>query len=378
MVHHRENSRRIQRRRRGATVVFFAVLLVVIIGMIALAVDTGVMMLTRSEIQRSADSAVLAAAGILSEGDKTEQEVVAEAIEFLSSNGIDPDELDEDELTIEFGTWDSENHTFATGSFGEASAIRVAVDMSGNGLFFGAVLGLSTFDVSAEAIAITSASNVERDIMLVLDCSGSMDNDNDDPEQPMTAVKDGSKLLCDVVNSDDRVGLTVYNWENDDDHETGHVEVGLTHTVQFVKTRINDLEAKFYEGGTNGAGGLHIGGESLYTDAREGVQKELILLTDGRFNDKEPPYTQGNADHSATEWANHLRTQWGIIVHTIGVGDRVDEDVLEEAAGGDLPESDPLKGLCFIVDGDIEEYTEALADAFEELGNGTQSVALVR
>ena len=211
-----------------------------------------------------------------------------------------------------------------------------------------------------------------------LDCSGSMDNDSSNPEQPMTAVKDGAQLLCDVVRSNDRVGLTVYNWEDPDlDHETGHVEVSLTSTVSIVKTRINDLTASFYTGGTNIAGGIHIGGVSLNTDARVDVRKELIVLTDGKANDKEPPYTRSySPDSSAIAWANDIRAM-GIIIHTISVGNNADHELMAEVAGGSLPDEDPLKGLHFAIEGSITNYTEELQAAFRELGSGKRAVTLV-
>jgi len=365
------------RRRTGSIVVLAAALLVVVLGMIALAIDTGAMMVRRSEMQRNVDAAVLAATSILAQAEVTEAEVVAEAIEFLTANGVDPDELDEDDLTIEFGGWDAETRQFTTTGFDGSSAIRVAIQQTGNGLFFGRILGVSTHDIAAEAIAIAKGS-IERDIMLTLDCSGSMDNDSKNPEQPMTAVKDGAQVLCDTVLPNDRVGLTVYNWEDPElDHKTGHVEVALTGTTSIVKTRINDLTAKFYTGGTNIAGGIHIGGESLNVDARAGVRKELIVLTDGKANKKEPPYTSGySPDESAIAWANDIRAL-GIIIHTISVGNGADHELMAEIAGDSLAEEDPLKGMHFAIEGSIEDYTVALEAAFEELGTGAKTLTLV-
>jgi len=360
-------------------VVLFAVLLVVIMGMIALAVDSGMVMVARSEMQRSADAAVLASADVLAQDNATQDEVTAEAVEFMTANGLDPDSLGEDGLQVEFGSWDADSRTFTTGLFDEATATRVSLASTGNGLFFGRIFGAQSFDVAVEAIAVTSASNAKRDIMMVVDCSGSMDNDSKNPEQPMTAVKDGAQMLCDTINSDDRAGLSVYNWKDPDSgQETGHVEVGLTGTVQYVKTRINDLQSKFYTGGTNIAGGIHIGGLELNATARPDAQKELVVLTDGRANDKEPPYDSGySADSSTLAWANDIRAL-GIIIHTISVGDGADHTLMAEVAGGSLSDDDPLKGKHFAIEGNIADYSAALLDAFEEIGQGTRGIALVQ
>lgn len=368
------------RQRRGAMAVLFAVLLVVVLGMIALSVDTGVMMVRQAELQRSADAATLAAASVMSQGDLTEDEVIAEAVKFLSANGMEPDQLDEDELTFEFGSWDAEQHTFSNDGFEEASAVRIAVEMNGNGLFFSRIFGANTHDISAEAIAVTNSSNVPRDIMVVIDCSGSMDSDGKNPEQPMTAVKNAAQLLCDVVNSDDRVGLTVYNCEDEDlGYETGKVEISLTDTVQFVKTRINDLTSAFYTGGTNIAGGIRVGGQTLHSTARPDVEKLLVVLTDGRANAKEPPYDSRSysAKTSAKAWANDIRAL-GIRIDTISLGDGADHDTMAQVAGEALSDDDPVKGKHYAIEGDIQQYTEELRKAFQEIGQGTRRIALVQ
>ncbi|MDA1049413.1 MAG: VWA domain-containing protein [Planctomycetota bacterium] len=359
--------------------VLFAMLLVVVLGMIALGVDTGVVMVRRAELQRSADAATLAAASVLAQGDLTEAEVVAEAISFLSANGMDPDELDEDELTIQFGAWDADTHSFSNDGFANASAVRIAVEMSGNELFFSRVFGANTHDVSAEAIAVTNSTGVPRDIMVVIDCSGSMDSDDDDPEQPMTAVKDAAQLLCDVVRSDDRVGLTVYNCEDPElGYDTGKVEIAPTSTVQFVKTRINDLTAAFYTGGTNIAGGIRVGGQTLDATARADVEKLLVVLTDGKANRKEPPYQSGySAKASAIAWANDIRAL-GIRIDAISLGDNADHNTMAQVAGTALSDDDPVKGKHYAIEGDIQQYTDALQEAFQEIGQGTRRVALVR
>jgi hypothetical protein len=222
-----------------------------------------------------------------------------------------------------------------------------------------------------------------------------MDSDNSDPEQPMTAVKDAAQLLCDVVDSDDRVGLTVYNCEDEAlGYETGKVELAPTFTVQHVKTRINDLTSSFYTGGTNIAGGIRVGGQTLNATARTDVEKLLVVLTDGKANQKEPPYIKGYSDKgSAKAWANDIRGL-GIRIDTISLGDGAasgmgqprgwgslgdgaDYETMAQVAGAALSEDDPVKGKHYAIEGDIQQYTEELEIAFKEIGQGTRRVALV-
>lgn len=229
-----QRTRRV--RRTGAVVVFFAVVLVILLGMVAVAVDSGIVMVRRTELQRSTDAAVLAAASALAQADATEEEVVGEAMEFLGANGIDTGNLDQDDIAIEFGAWDADQWNFSSTGFDGSTAVRIVLQDTNNQRFFGRIFRSDGYRVAAEAVAITTSSGDPKDFMLVIDCSGSMDNDQDNPEQPMTAVKEAAQELCTAVGSNDQVGLTVYNWIADEDgdysypdnYATGVVERHLT------------------------------------------------------------------------------------------------------------------------------------------------------
>src|SRR5947209_7498116 len=54
--------RRVRSGRRGAIAPFAAFLVIVLVGMVAFAVDTGYVVLTRTELQAAADAAALAGA----------------------------------------------------------------------------------------------------------------------------------------------------------------------------------------------------------------------------------------------------------------------------------------------------------------------------
>lgn len=391
------------RPRRGTIAVLFAIVLVVLLGFLAVAVDTGMMLLRRTELQGAADAAVLAAAGVLAQPDVTESEVVAEALEFLGTNGIDPNNLSSDDLAIQFGSWDTATKQFTDTGFTGATAVRVFVQQSNNAQFFAGIFGNSSYDVNAEAIAITTAPTKPRDIMLVIDCSGSMDDDQETPEQPMTAVKEAAQDMCSAVGSNDQVGLTIYNWIADEDGEysypanyrTGVVERNLTTGVASVSAQIGNLESKYYISGTNIAGGIYVGGEALNATRRPEADPILVVLTDGRANDVEPPYgaedddgdgewdidsekggCEGDSDQSAIDWANHVRG-YGIKVHAISLGDDADHDLMAQVAGDDLDDDDPLKGDHYAITGTIDEYAQALKDAFNEIAAGEKRVSIV-
>ena len=88
MVNHAARSSR-RRRRRAAVAVFTVVVLVVLLGFTALTIDIGMMQVVRAELQRTADSATLAAVQDLRESDPdTMYDARATAREFVALNPV--------------------------------------------------------------------------------------------------------------------------------------------------------------------------------------------------------------------------------------------------------------------------------------------------
>ncbi len=174
-------------RRRGVVAVQVGVLLVALVGFAALTVDVGAMYNARAELQRSADAAALAAAGMLGEygaGDPVELAVAA-AVEHAAANPVlgqavvlDPN------VDIEFGRANyneaGNSYTFTPGG-AVPDAVRITARRTSNSpngpleLFFAGVLGKNSAEITAEAIAVM----VPRDIAIVADLSGSMNDDSE-------------------------------------------------------------------------------------------------------------------------------------------------------------------------------------------------------
>jgi Flp pilus assembly protein TadG len=159
--------------RRGAVTVLSAFLMVAMLAFVAFSVDIGYMAVVKTELQSTADSVALAAAGSMSE---PEADVIATAERFAALNRIggQPGSL----RGIEFGTWDATEHSFAPSS-GLSNAIRVTVccdDQTGNNrLFFAKILGQDRFSMQASSVAMGNP----RDVAFVVDLSGSMNNDTE-------------------------------------------------------------------------------------------------------------------------------------------------------------------------------------------------------
>ena len=158
-------------RRRGAVLVLITIMIVAVVGFVALGVDVGYVAAVRTELKRSTDAGALAGAGALVEGH---QVAISRVHEFLRRNPVGGREIQADDVQIELGHWNINNRSFLP-SDELPSAIRVRVKHENQPLFFARVLGQDHFDLYDESIAMYQP----RDIMLVLDCSASMNDDSE-------------------------------------------------------------------------------------------------------------------------------------------------------------------------------------------------------
>ncbi len=164
-------SRRQRPSRRGATIVLLAIMMTALMAMVAFSVDTGYMLSIKTELKRAADSGALAGAGRLVDGQAAAQ---AEVTQFVQMNPVGKEPVEGADLQVEFGEWDPDARSFAPSSE-VPSAVRVRLERSDQPLFFARVLGRDRFDTTAQSIAVYQP----RDIMLVLDYSGSMNDDSE-------------------------------------------------------------------------------------------------------------------------------------------------------------------------------------------------------
>jgi hypothetical protein len=154
------------RSRRGATLVIVALFVVILIGMCAFAIDIGHVTLVRTQLQMAADSAALAGAAAMVEGQpKSEQE----AFRFALLNSKDYKLFAEENVNLMYGQWEPTQRAFVATSI-QPSALKVTIQCSSQPHFFGKIFGDRAFRTTASAVATFQP----RDIMLALDYSGSM------------------------------------------------------------------------------------------------------------------------------------------------------------------------------------------------------------
>jgi hypothetical protein len=140
------NSRRFSLEdRKGATLVLIAVILLGTLGILALAIDLGMLITARSEAQRTADAAALAGASVWMDIDEP-LNVVAEAesraMQLANANYVRTATVAPEEVTIDV--------------IPDSMKVRVQVRRTGIATWFARVLGINDAAVWAKA-----AANVE-------------------------------------------------------------------------------------------------------------------------------------------------------------------------------------------------------------------------
>ena len=179
-----------QRRRNGAILVLFCVLLPVIIIIAGGGLYIAKAQLLRSELRTASDFAARAGAKRLSM-DQTESAAISAAIDAASRNNVAGRGLQLATGDITLGESRQQNGPFSRFVFtpgGQINSVRVDGHVPANDpvmSLFGRLAGVPVVDYRLPA----TASNLDRDICLVIDRSGSM-------TQPVNSRNNGTLEPC--------------------------------------------------------------------------------------------------------------------------------------------------------------------------------------
>ncbi|REJ71681.1 MAG: TadE/TadG family protein [Planctomycetota bacterium] len=195
------NNRLAADRRKGAILVLAAVLLTAMFGFVAFALDVGLICLAKAELQNAADAGALAGVQMLGNGPGAVRD---EATLLTSKNdaaGTPVEILAED---VEIGHLDPVTQEFTALPADQehaGTAVRVTCRRSaarGNPLqlFFAPIIGSTHADVAESAIATLRP----RDVMLVVDLSGSMNDDGKVASIPYLGQDDVEQQLEQIWN----------------------------------------------------------------------------------------------------------------------------------------------------------------------------------
>ncbi len=296
--------RQMQKSRRGAMLVLLAAMLVMFFVAVAFSVDIAYMQLVRGELRAATDAATKAASETLSRTQDINQ-AIERGKEIARENLVAGKGLELDNADFKFGNskqlsndrFDFRENARPINSV-EVIGKRTTTSRSGPvGLFFGAVLGTRTFSPVERA----RATFVERDLVVVVDRSGSMAGQKfADLQQAMLTFVNTLK----AANLQTRVGLASYSSD-------------ATENVQLT-TDLNQTTAAMSRMQVGGATSISRGmlaGANIMKLARSGeiVERTMIVMTDGLHN------TGPDPEPVAIALANQ-----GIVIHTIGFGSDAD------------------------------------------------------
>ncbi|MBQ8697229.1 MAG: VWA domain-containing protein, partial [Clostridia bacterium] len=181
---------------------------------------------------------------------------------------------------------------------------------------------------------------VEREVVLVLDISGSMDG------TPMTETKEAAKGFVDsVLDAKAAVSLVTYD-------TYAEVRMGFTRRESALKSSIDSI---YTRGSTNIYDGLRVAAESF--DGSEAKKKIIVLMGDGVPN-------EGLQGEDLYEYADSLREQ-GIYIYALGffhnLGDydkAYAQDILRNIADeGSYHDVADAADVSFVFDDVAEEIT---------------------
>jgi Flp pilus assembly protein TadG len=377
-----------KRDRAGAAMILMLALLIAILGMVAFAVDAGLMVLSHAEAQNAVDSAALAAALELQEDPQNVSAAESAARNFVQLNRVGVTELvPEDMIDVERGVFDKLSNTF-TATNSKPNAVRVFARQENQPFFFARIFGCDTFAIPASAVA--SSSPRPLDIVMVLDLTSSMSN-----EGRIEALHNAAPSFVNVVQQfqgEDHIGVMgiTANPDTYDPAALGHsgipynsglhptsdysvavLEAVLTDNFSYLKDSIlntGNLVAGKYGGGTGiGAG---IGDAAHYLtygpEARAEAEKAIVLMTDGEAN--RPSADAAGYARTMASYAASL----DITVYTISLGNGADVILNQDIA-------DITDGIHFDATGSGEEtLTARLNESFGRAAAAIKRAKLVK
>lgn len=188
-------------RRRGAILPLFVLLVPVMVALAAFAVDIAWMQLVRTEMRTATDVAARAGAKMLALG-KSQAEIRDAIVKVAAANDVAGAPLAIDPAKdIEFGLADvpvgGGRRVFVPG--GNPNAVRITGSRAAGSLggpvplFFAGFLGVYDF----EPVQYATAKQINRDVCLVIDRSGSM-------RRVETGDKSTQTSMCDPISPDSR------------------------------------------------------------------------------------------------------------------------------------------------------------------------------
>lgn len=293
--------------------IWICIMIIAFMATVAYSVDVAYMHLIKSELRCASDAAAKATAEALAR-DQDIGQAIARGQQVARLNAVAGKGLELRSSDFQFG----KSVQAGSGKFlftlngSPANSVRVTgkrTDDSISGgipLFFGKLFSTSRF----QPIEQSTATYLERDIVLVVDRSGSMLDDAKLINLKAAILLFNSILAASPV--EERVGVASYSTD-------ATIDIGLTEDLSLVNNVINGLVAS---GFTNISDGMDAGADIMAQGAsRQFIERTMIVLTDGIQN-KGRPARDAAADIAAS----------GATIHTITFGSDADKGAMRRVA----------------------------------------------
>ncbi|MBI3616339.1 MAG: VWA domain-containing protein [Candidatus Omnitrophica bacterium] len=318
--------------QRGSIAIPTTLLTVALLGIGALAIDAAYIMQSRAKLQQANDSIALAAvSGLL----VSQAEALNRAQQYADLNPVLGQAVDMTQQQIDFGQWNIVENRFVLDAV-PFNSVRVRLKLTPTthppapALSLARILGFANAQIST----LSTATLGNRDVMIVLDRSGSMNDDGRNPEQPLTNTKTAAKRFLDLLQNfpitGDQAGLVFFSTR-------GTLDNQLTKNFQQVKRAIDIPNAN---GWTNIAEAL-LSARTELLSGRVNPRAALVivLLSDGVTNtringrggqdDGAPP---GNPSEQQALDQAKLAGQSGMTLYTISLGSHTNQSLMNSMA----------------------------------------------
>ncbi len=204
-----------------------------------------------------------------------------------------------------------------------------------------------------EPIAKTVRScEVPTDVVLGIDLSGSMNNDQDEPPEPISSVLTAAHAFVDRLQNSDQIGVVTFATEA---QVVSRLSRDISGVAELISMLFIDPEEE--AGSTNTGAAFSRAHQELNSELHSAeARRVFVLLTDGLATapDEEP-------EAYALSQAEALRAT-GVEVYTIGLGEQVNMDFVTQLA------SSPLHAYRALTSADVDRIYQTITASLCEDG----------
>ena len=334
------------RRKREAGVVQIIVLgaLVTLIGAAALALDSGLLMATRAQLQVAADAGAQAAIIELRNGAPLDHVAqVASDVSNLNWSAYG-DGTATSPVDVTFGAFDLDTGAFVPGGTAGATAVEVTAQRQAD-LVFAPVLSLLGLVVGDPQVSASGVAAMgERDVVLVQDVTLSFVEEIDEARE---ALGDFTMAMVNQSLSGDRIGLVTFAEGATGELDLTPIPGQMAEVLDAIDTFSHCTSATPACTGTHIAPGINEAMQQFSAQSSDANEQVIILVSDGvpcLPNDPNETLSRREAARAAAEAADAA----GVNIYSVfldkpisgnvycwGVSNSIaDPDLMEELVAG--------------------------------------------